>query len=134
MPIRPIALLLSALVLWHASVASAAPQKKIKIGVSTALTGEGATWGLDVRDGIAFAVEELAPERFELIVEDDKCSSKDAASVAHKLVEVDKVDYVVGLACSSAALASAPIYERARTVTIVVSGSSPKIAQAGDYI
>lgn len=127
-------LLLLVLIFCGHSLLHAQNNNKIRIGVSTALSGEGATWGWDVRDGIAFAAETLAPGKFELVFEDDRCGAKEAVSVAHKFIEVDKVDYVLGLACSTAALASAPLYERAKKVTIIVSASSPKISHAGEYI
>lgn len=108
--------------------------KKIKIGVSTALSGGGATYGMDLRDALLFAVEKLGGDRYELIFEDDKCDGKTAVSVANKFVHVDKVDYVFGYACSSAALAALPILERAKIPVMITCASSPKIADAGDFV
>lgn len=109
-------------------------KRSIRIGISSALTGEAAAYGLDVKDAILFAGKQFGGGRYEFVLEDDKCSGKDAVTVARKFIHVDKVDYVMGFACSGAALAAVPLYEAAKIPTIVVSASSPKIADAGDYI
>ena len=67
-------------------------------------------------------------------LKDDKCNGKDAVSVAHKLINVDKVSVVLGMACSGAALAAAPLYQRAKVPVIASSASSPELSSAGDYI
>ena len=108
--------------------------RKIKVGVSTVLTGDSAAAGQDVRDAILFANEKFGNGRYEIIIEDDKCSPKDAVSVAHKFISVDKVDYVIGLLCSGATLAAAPLYEKAKIVTITTGASSPKISDAGEFV
>lgn len=111
-----------------------AEPRKLKLGISTPLTGDGVTWGFDIRDSLRFAVDKLAPGKFDLVLEDDRCNAKDAVSVAHKLIEVDKVDYVIGLACSAAALGAIPLYERAKIPVMIVGASSPKISEIGEYI
>ncbi len=128
--------LLATILLSAASVsAEAAPsEKKIRIGVPSALTGEAATYGLDVRDAITFANEKFGGDRYELIFEDDKCNGKDAVTVAKKFIEIDKVDFVVGNSCSGALLAAAPLYEKAKIPVIASCASSAKISEAGDYI
>lgn len=110
------------------------PLQKIKLGVSTPLTGEAATYGLDIKDFLIFANRHLSQNRYELIFEDDKCTGKDAVTAAQKLVKVDKVQAVIGFACSAATLTAAPIYENAQVPVMVTFASSPKIKQAGDYI
>jgi branched-chain amino acid transport system substrate-binding protein len=127
-------ILLALVSLAYADQGPGAAARKIKIGVSTAMTGGAATYGLDVRDALMFANEKFGRGRFEIIFEDDKCSGKDAVTIANKFINIDKVDFVVGFACSSATLSAAPLYERAKIPVIVTCASSPKIAAAGDYI
>ena len=107
---------------------------KIKIGVSTTLNGQAATYGDDIRRVVSYANEKLGENRFELIVEDDKCNGKDAVTVAKKFVEVDKVQGVIGFGCSGALFAAAPIYERAKIPVIGTLTSAAKISEAGKYI
>ncbi len=109
-------------------------EEKIKIGVSTALTGNAATYGTDIKNALLFASEKLAQGRYELLFEDDRCTGADAVSVAHKFVEVSKVRYVIGFACSGALLSAAPIYEKAKVVAISPGANAPAVSKAGDYI
>jgi branched-chain amino acid transport system substrate-binding protein len=106
----------------------------IKIGVSVPLTGPSATYGADIRDVLLFANKKLANGRYQFVIEDDKCINREAVNVAHKLIDVDKVKYVLGFGCSGSVLATAPLYEKAGVVTVVATTSSPRIAKAGDYI
>lgn len=108
--------------------------EKIRIGASVPLTGEASTYGVDIRNGLLFANKHIANDSYELIIEDDKCSDKQAATVAQKLVSIDKVDYVLGFGCSGALLAAAPIYERGKVVVIASATGAPAITNAGDYI
>lgn len=115
----------------------AAPEKKssITIGVSLALTtAAAATYGTDSRNVLQFAADELAPNRIKFIFEDDRCSGREAVTAAHKLVDVDKVQYVIGPGCSGSTLAAAPIYEKAKVLTITPIASAPEISHAGEYI
>jgi branched-chain amino acid transport system substrate-binding protein len=125
------------LVCWLAQLsvsASVAQTARIKIGVSTALTGGAANNGQDIRDVVLYAGDKIAHGKYELLFEDDKCSGKEAVSVAHKFAHFDKVAAVIGFACSGAALAAAPIYEQAQIPVIVTCGSAPGIAKSGKYI
>jgi len=107
---------------------------RIKIGVVSPLSGDAATYGQDLQDFLRFADSKLGKNRFELIFEDDKCSGKEAVTAANKLINVDRVRYTIGFACSGATLAALPLYERAKILTMVAFASSPKIRDAGDYI
>lgn len=109
-------------------------EPKYKIGVSLALSGEAATWGLDMKNTILLAKDELLGDVFELIFEDDKCDSKTAVAIANKFATIDKVDGVIGYSCSGPLLASASIYERAKIPVVSSSASAAKISEAGDYI
>jgi branched-chain amino acid transport system substrate-binding protein len=132
--VRFILVLLSAISLVSFRNASAETHNKITIGVSTALTGNAATLGSDIRRSLLFARDDLAPDKYEFLFEDDACSGKGAATVARKLIDVNKVRYVLGFACSSTVLGSASIYEQAKVVAISPSASAATISQAGEYI
>lgn len=109
-------------------------ETKIKVGISTALSGDAATYGLDVVNAIKFANDKLGEGKYELIIEDDKCEPKTSALIAQKFSTIDRVDFVIGYACSGAMLAAAPILERAKIPTIVTCASADTIADAGDYV
>ena len=126
---------IGALVLIFLSLASSiSAQEKIKIGVSTALTGNAATYGVDLKNALLFANEKLAGNKYELVFEDDRCNGRDAVAVAHRFIDVLKLKYVAGFACSSTVLSSASLYEKAQVVVMVASASAAEISNSGDFI
>ena len=114
--------------------AGASADEPIAIGVSTILTGEGSTYGEDIKNVLLFANEKLGQGKFRLVIEDDKCNPKDAITVAKKLTSSDKVRGVVGYGCSGALLGAAPVLDRLGVPTIGTVVSSAKISGAGAYI
>lgn len=109
----------------------------IKIGSIGPLTGDGASYGQDVKAGIALYFAQhptIAGKPVQVIYEDGKCNGQDAANAAQKLITVDKVQVVLGGVCSGETLAAAPIAEQNKVVMISPPSSSPKISTAGDYI
>jgi len=100
---------------------------KIKIGLSTALTGDGATWGTDLRNALLFANKELTNEKYQIIIEDDHCTGKDAVAVAHKLISVDHVKYVFGN-CSATVKSALPVYDRANVLVFAPIATSPTLS------
>lgn len=107
---------------------------RVAIGVSTILTGEGSTYGEDIKNVLLFANDKIGQGKFRLVIEDDKCNPKDAIGVARKLTSSDKVKGVVGYGCSGALLGAAPVLDRLGVPTIGTVVSSAKISGAGAYI
>ena len=56
-------------VLFFALPSPTFAEKKIKIGVSTALTGAAATYGQDIRNALLFANERFADGRYDFVFE-----------------------------------------------------------------
>lgn len=112
----------------------------IRIGSQLPLTGDVATVGVPMRQGIELAVKEINADggvdgkTLEVIFEDSKCDPKLAATATQKLISIDKVPAIVGDVCSSATLAAAPIAEEGKVVLISPSSTSPDVTDAGDYI
>jgi len=124
----------------EAAPAAAGELPAVKIGVIAPLSGDVANLGADHRAGVALAVQEINAaggingRQVEAIYEDAKCGGKDATTAATKLIEVDKVQFIVGGLCSSETLAAAPLAEQAKVVMISPGSSNPSVSQAGDYI
>lgn len=110
----------------------------IKIGASLPLSGEVASYGEIAKIGIDLAVKEINDEGgidgrlVEVIYEDDKCD-KAGSDTFNKLVNVDRVDAIVGPVCSASASPGVPIAQKAGVPTIIWA-SAPGITKAGDYI
>lgn len=132
MRLRLLTALLSPLV-FLASLSSAFADP-IKIGVQTALTGDAAAFGQDIKNALTLANEELGGGKYELLFEDERCVNKDAASVAHKLIDIDKVKYVLGFPCNGTLFATAPIYEKAGVLVITSSATSGDVLELGKHI
>lgn len=112
----------------------------IKVGFIGALSGDVATIGENLRAALEIAKDEtnaaggINGRQIEMIYEDGKCNPKDAANAGNKLINIDKVKYIVGGLCSSETLAVAPMAELAKVVMISPASTNPSISQAGDYI
>lgn len=124
-------LLCSALTLIITFQHTADAQTKLKIGISAPLTGEGASFGTDLVNVVTFANRELANNRYEIVVEDDHCDGKGAATAAQKLITIDKVSAVF-FACDTAALVAGPLYKAKRIVSITPLVTSPRYSFLGD--
>lgn len=71
----------------------------VKIGYIGPLTGNAAAYGQDVKAGISQYFAEnptIDGNAVEVIYEDGKCNGQDAANAAQKLVNVDKVQVILG--------------------------------------
>lgn len=110
-----------------------------KIGIILPLTGDAASYGEIMNNAEQLAADEINGsggvngKKLALIVEDGKCNGKDAADAMQKLVNVDKVQVVVGGFCSSESLAAAPIAESNKVLQISGGSSSPKLTNIGHF-
>jgi len=118
----------------------AASGETIKLGFVDALTGDAATYGEVSRNTMQLAVEEINAaggingKKLEVVYEDGKCTGKDAATAAQKLLTVDKVEVVLGLSCSGMVLGSAPIFEQHKKILFSSYATNPSISGAGDFV
>ena len=112
----------------------------IKIGFIAPLSGDGATYGIDEKNATMMAVDEINSSggingrNLEVVYEDGKCTGKDAATVAQKLISIDKVKIILGGICSGETLAIAPIAEQNKAILFSAFSSNPDITNAGDYV
>ena len=111
----------------------------VKIGLATPLTGASAQDGKAIENGVNLAIKQandagtIEGKTIELVAEDDKGDSSEAATVANKLSQDNSIVAVVGDFNSSCTLAAAPIYNQAQMVQISPGSSSEAVTDAGDY-
>jgi len=122
------------LALFISFIPGYAISEQLKIGVSLPLSGSAASYGNDIKNVLSFLNKRHPEHDLKLIFEDDKCDAKEAVSIAHRFVNIDKVAAATGLPCSGAALASAAVYERAEVLMVSIGAGSPSLTQAGEYI
>ena len=96
------------------AVAGARAQGKvIKIGALLPISGPGSYFGVQDKQGIELAVEQLNKAgingtKFEVRYEDSACSPLPATQAAKRLLDQYKPDVVIGEECSDATLAIMP--------------------------
>ncbi len=99
-----LALLLLAACVQTGQITTEKTIEKVKIGVSTPMTGPATATGSWIRNGIELALERLPVEdreRIELVYEDDQCNPTTGMTVAHKFVENDNVKFMMGPLCGA---------------------------------
>ncbi len=111
-----------------------------RVGVMESLTGPGETYGTVAVQSKQMAADEINAaggvngRKLEFVVEDSKCSAKDAITAYRKLTDVDGIKIVLGTSCSGAMLGVAPLAEADGVILFSGLASNPDIAKAGDYI
>ena len=115
-------------------------EETIKIGTVLPLTGSAAVWGQNAKKGIELAFDELQKSneafagKIEVIFEDSKSDPIEAVSAIKKLIDINKIQVVIGDIASSNVLAMAPIAEKSKVVLLSPGASNPQISSAGEYI
>lgn len=110
-------------------------QGTIKIGAILPLTGNLATYGESMKNAVSLAVAQSGQKNVQVTFEDDSgCVVKEAISAAQKLIIINKVDAIVGTACSSSTLGVASVSEKNKIVVVSPSSSSKSITTAGTYV
>lgn len=112
----------------------------ITIGAVMPLTGDAAAYGTPLQRVADLTVEEINAnggingKKLAIKWENGECNAKSASTAGQKLIEIDKVEVILGGVCSSETLALAPIAEAAHVVVLSTASSNPSITNAGDYI
>jgi branched-chain amino acid transport system substrate-binding protein len=117
-----------------------APQAVVvRIGSASPLTGPQAHIGIDIKNGVQLAIDDLNARdveiggrkaKFELIAEDDEANPTKATTVAQKLVD-SKVAAVVGHFNSGASIPASRIYSDAGIPQISPASTNPKYTLQG---
>ena len=114
----------------------AADQNVVKVGVFLPLTGDNAAGGeLELR-GIKLANQqhpEVLGKKVELVVADNKSDKAEAASVAARLIEKDKVSVLVGSYGSSLSMAAGNIVKENKVPAVGTSCTNPQVTANNDY-
>jgi branched-chain amino acid transport system substrate-binding protein len=131
-------LAVSALLIAGVAVGDATAQDKtIKIGGLFPMSGPGAYFGAQDKQGIELALEQLNKTgvngyKFAVQYEDSACSPLPASQAAKRLIDQYKPDVLIGEECSDATLAIMPIVEQAKVPLINAGSSSIKITEPGN--
>jgi branched-chain amino acid transport system substrate-binding protein len=111
----------------------------IKIPVASPFTGQLASFGEGVKNGAALKASEINAaggingRTVKVVLEDEGCEPKEAATVATKLANDPEVAVVVGHLCSSATLAALPIYREAKLPAISPASTNVDIGKMSPF-
>jgi branched-chain amino acid transport system substrate-binding protein len=111
----------------------------IKIPVASPFTGQLASFGEGVKNGAALKASEINAaggingKTVKIVLEDELCDPKEAATVATKLANDPEVVVVVGHLCSSATLAALPVYREAKLPAISPASTNVDIGKMSPF-
>ena len=108
----------------------------IKIGFVGPFTGPSAFFGDMMQNGLDIALNQLSIEdksKIQIIKEDDLCNAKTGLSAISKLINIDKVKYVIGPLCNESSAATEKIFEYNKVISISIGLPSKQIANMGPY-
>ena len=114
-----------------------AQDKTIKIGALFPMSGPGAYFGAQDKQGIELAIEQLNKAgvggyKLEIQYEDSACSPLPATQAAKRLLDQYKPHVVIGEECSDATLAVMPLMEQAKVPLLNAGSSSIRITEPGN--
>ncbi len=94
----------------------------LKLAILAPLSGSQPTFGISTRDGALMAIEEwnakggVLGKTIEPDIADSQCEADPAVNAANKVIDQDKVKYIIGEVCSKASI---PISEIANEKGVV---------------
>ncbi|MDD5349543.1 MAG: ABC transporter substrate-binding protein [Chthoniobacteraceae bacterium] len=133
-------LFLPAFAALFAVATAAVAQEEIKIGVYASLTGGQASYGISQNNAIVMGAEEINKaggvlgKPIKLVVEDDRSTPGESATIVRKLISSDKVCAILGEFASSRSLEGGPICQESKIPMISPGSTNPKVTEIGDYI
>jgi branched-chain amino acid transport system substrate-binding protein len=134
---QAVSLLAASLAVGFSIGAAQAQDKTIKIGGLLPMSGPGAYFGAQDKQGVELALEQLNKEgvngyKFAVQYEDSACSPLPASQAAKRLIDQYKPDVIIGEECSDATLAIMPIVEQAKIPLLNAGSSALKITDPGN--
>ena len=125
--------LLGTIALLALGTAPALPQQKtIKIGFISSFIGPAAAIGNDMRNSFELALDhhgrKLGGLPVEVIYEDDQIKPEVGVQKTQKLIESDKVDFIVGYIWSNVLLASLQPIVDSKTFLVITNAGASQVA------
>jgi len=115
-----------------AALPAAAQQKTIKIGFISTFSGPGAAIGNDMRNSFELGLDHVGRKLgglpVEVIYEDDAFKPDLGVQKTQKLIESDKVDFLVGYIWSNVLVASLKPIVDSKTFTVVTNAGASQLA------
>ena len=123
------------------AIAAAADCEKLVLGSAISLTGKYATNGVHAKNGYEFAIKKIDENggvkigdkcyNFEVIYYDDESKGDRGATLAERLINQDKVQYMLGPYSSGLTKAIAPVTEKYQIPMVEAEGASRSLFNKG---
>ena len=110
----------------------------IKVAILAPLSGPVPTFGVMTRDGALLAIDEwnakggILGKKIQAVVEDSQCTPDPAVNAANKVIDQDKVHYIVGEVCSKASIPISEIANSKKVVQISPTSTNPDVTVGKD--
>jgi branched-chain amino acid transport system substrate-binding protein len=125
-------LLIAAMIL---SACQTAASGELKLAILAPLSGPVPTFGVSTRDGALQAIDEWNAKggvlgmKIVAIVEDSQCTPDPAVNAANKVIDQDKVHYIIGEVCSSASIPVSEIANQKNVVQLSPTSTNPNVVR-----
>ena len=112
----------------------------IKIGAIGPLSGAVAVYGVEAKNGIELAVEEINAaggingKKVEIISEDDEGNPEKSVNAYKKIVTKDKAKIIVGSLTSGCTQAIASLAQAQKVLLVAPAATATAITENGDYV
>lgn len=112
----------------------------ILFGVVVPLTGPQASYGVATKNGVDLAIAEqnraggVFGRKVKAVHIDDMGVPEQARDAVRRLITEVQADVLIGEVTSNAALAMAPVAQRALTPLITPSATNPRVTALGSYV
>ncbi len=106
---------------------------EIKVAILAPLSGPVPTFGVSTRDGALLAIEEwnakggVLGKKIVPIVEDSQCTPDPAVNAANKVIDQDKVKFIIGEVCSKASIPVSEIANAKGVLQISPTSTNPQV-------
>jgi branched-chain amino acid transport system substrate-binding protein len=119
---------------------AAAPFTEWKVGAYLSLSGEDSAFGIDTREGIELAVEDINKKGgpkgkpIKVLYEDDKSKPDETTNKVLQLIDRDKVVALLGEVASSRSKAGGIVANKKKIPMITPSSTNPDVTKVGPFV
>jgi branched-chain amino acid transport system substrate-binding protein len=110
----------------------------LKIAILAPLSGPVPTFGVSTRDGALMAIDEWNAKsgvlgmKIQPVVEDSQCTPDPAVNAANKVIDQDKVHYIIGEVCSKASIPISEIASAKKVIQISPTSTNTDVTVGKD--
>jgi branched-chain amino acid transport system substrate-binding protein len=108
-------------------------QQDLAIAILAPLSGPVPTFGVSTRDGALLAIEEwnakggVLGRTIRPIVEDSQCTPDPAVNAGNKVIDQDKVGFIIGEVCSRASIPVSRIANSKKVIQVSPTSTNPSL-------